>query len=174
MKNQTLAITGGMLVLASVLPSQTAPRSPVANLSREEAAIRKVEADLVEAWNRHDAKSWANLCTEDADVVNVVGWWWKGRPEIEKKIADIHAFIFRESILTNDETHIRFLTPDTAIVHVRWSMIGAKNPDGTPGQPRKGVETQVMHKEAGKWLVSAFHNTDSVPEVPLPTGPPKK
>ena len=91
MSSRPLAITGALLVLAGTLLSQTPPQSPVANQSQEEAAIRKVEADLQQAWNRHDAKAWANLCTPDADVVNVVGWWWHGCSQIEKKIADAHA-----------------------------------------------------------------------------------
>jgi uncharacterized protein (TIGR02246 family) len=49
-------------------------QSPNINQSDDEAAIRKVETDLREAWNRHDAKTWANLCAEEADIVNVVGW----------------------------------------------------------------------------------------------------
>ena len=146
----------------------------VANRTEEEAAIRKVEANLVDAWNRHEARAWANLCAEDGDVVNVVGWWWQGRFQIEKNIADAHAYIFQESTLTDDEIRIRFLTSEIAIVHIRWSMVGHKNPDGTPGQPRKGIETQVLHKLGGKWLIAAFHNTDSRPEVPFPMGPPKK
>jgi uncharacterized protein (TIGR02246 family) len=145
-----------------------------ANTGQDEAEIRQVEAGLQEAWNRHDAKAFANLFTEDADCVNVVGWWWKGRREIEKKVADAHAFIFRESTLTTNDVHIRFLTSRIAIVHVRWSLVGGKKPDGTPGQPREGIQTDVLQKQAGKWLVASFHNTDSVPEVPFPTGPPKK
>jgi uncharacterized protein (TIGR02246 family) len=149
---------------------------PSASVSahEEEGAIRAVEAVLREAWNSHDAKAWAKLCAEDADVVNVVGWWWQGRAQIEQKIAESHRFLFRESTLTHDEIRIRFLTADTAVVHIRWSMVGGKNPDGTPGQPRKGIETQVLRKLGGKWLIAAFHNTDSRPEVPFPVGPPKR
>ena len=142
--------------------------------SQEEAEIRRVETDLQEAWNRHDAKAFANLFAEDGDVVNVVGWWWKGRPEIEKKLTEAHAFIFRESTLTDNEVHVRFLTPQIAVLHVRWSLVGHRNPDGTPGQPRKGVETHVLQKQTSKWLICAFHNTDSIPERPFPTGPTKK
>jgi uncharacterized protein (TIGR02246 family) len=143
-----------------------------ANQSQDEAEIRNVETRFQEAWNHHDAKAFANLCTEDGDVVNVVGWWWNGRSQIEKKVSDAHAFIFRESTLTHNEVHIKFLTPQIAVVHVRWSMVGHKSPDGTPGQPRKGIDTQVLQKQAGKWLIAAFHNTDSVPEVPFPAGQP--
>ena len=150
------------------------PQSPITNESQEEAAIHRVEADLLEAWNRHDPKAYANPFTEDGDVVNVVGWWWHGRSEIERKVADSHAYIFRESTLTKEEIRIKFLTSGTAVVHVRWSMVGHNTPDSTPGQVRKGIQTHVLHKGAEKWLIAAFHNTDSRPEVPLPMGPPNK
>src|SRR5216684_5399303 len=133
--------------------------------SQDEAEIRDVQKRQAEAWNRHDAKGYAELFAEDGDVVNVVGWWWKGRPQIEKKLTEAHAFMFRESTLSNNEVHIKFLTSEIAVVHVLWSMVGQKSPDGTPGQPRKGIETHVLQKQGGKWLVAAFHNTDSLPEV---------
>ena len=145
-----------------------------ASQSRDEAAIRVAVTGFLEAWNRHDAKAIANLFTNDGDVVNVVGWWWTGRSQIGKKIAEAHAFIFRESVISHDETHVRFLSPQVAVAHVRWSMVGHKNPDGTAARPRKGVETYVLQKQAEKWFIAAFHNTDSIPEMPLPMGPPKE
>ena len=146
-----------------------------AHKSEDEAgAIRDVETSLQDAWNHHDAKAFASFFTDDADCVNVVGWWWKGRPQIESKVADSHAFIFRDSTLTNNEIQIRFLTSQIAVVHVRWSMVGYRNPDGTPGQPRKGIQTHILQEREGKWLIAAFNNTDSVPEVSFPTGPPKE
>jgi len=45
----------------------------------DESAIRQLQARQEDAWNRHDATAYAALFTDDGDVVNVVGWWWKGR-----------------------------------------------------------------------------------------------
>jgi uncharacterized protein (TIGR02246 family) len=145
-----------------------------AGQNSDETEIRKVELELQEAWNRHDMKAWANLFTEDADFVNVAGWWWKGRTEIEKKHTDAHAFLFRESELTIYEVDTRFLTPEIAVVHALWSLVGQKNPDGTLGQPRKGIFTHVLQRQNGRWLITAAQNTDSRPEVPPPMGPAKK
>jgi len=140
----------------------------------DEAAIRQVETGLQDAWNHHDMKAWASLFTEDADFVNVAGWWWKGRAEIEKKHTASHTYIFHDSTLTIDEVHTRFLTPEIAVVHVSWTLVGHKNPDGSAGQPRKGIFTQVLQKQNGEWLIAAAQNTDSRPEVPPLMGPPKK
>lgn len=159
--------------MSQKLPSKAFTASALgADLSEDEAAIRKVEAGLEEAWNAHDAKTFASFFTEDADCVNVVGWWWKGRAEIEKKVADSHVLMFRESSLTNHALRIRFLSPHIAVVHVRWSMVGNRNPDGTPGQRREGIQTHVLQEERREWLIASFNNVDSIPEVPFPTAPP--
>ena len=62
---------------------------------QDEIEIRRVETEQQEAWNRHDAKAYASLFSDDGDCVNVVGWWWKGRAEIEKKLTAAYAFVFR-------------------------------------------------------------------------------
>jgi len=138
--------------------------------SQDEADIRNLETQQQEAWNRHDAKAYANLFTEDGDVVNVVGWWWKGRAEIEQKLAAAYVYVFRESTLTITEVDVKFLTLQIAVAHVRWSMAGARTPQGIP-EPREGIQTQVLQKREGKWLIAAFQNTNGVPEKAFPTGP---
>jgi conserved hypothetical protein len=139
--------------------------------NQDEVDIRKVETEQQNAWNHHDAKAYANLFTEDGDVVNVVGWWWKGRAEIEKKLTDAYAFVFRESVLTITDVKVKFLTPQIAVAHVLWTMVGARTPKGIP-EPQQGIQIQVLQKQARKWLISSFQNTNSVPERPFPKGPP--
>jgi uncharacterized protein (TIGR02246 family) len=140
--------------------------------SPDEAEIRNiVQTRQQEAWNRHDAKAYAALFTEDGDLVNVVGWWWKGRPQIEQKLTDAYVFVFRESTLTVNEVQVKFLSPDIAVAHVHWSMVGARTPQGLP-EPRQGIQTLTLRKQAGKWLIAAFQNTNAMPEMPFPKGPP--
>ena len=138
---------------------------------QDEAAIRQVQVRQAAAWNRHDATAYADLFTADGEVVNVVGWWWKGRTEIERKLTAAFAYVFQESTLTITDVQVRLLSPSTAIAHVRWTMTGAKTPPGVP-EPRQGIELQVLQKQKGKWLILSFQNTSSVPEVPFPIGPP--
>jgi uncharacterized protein (TIGR02246 family) len=82
--------------------------------SDDEAAIRALEARQPEAWNKHDAKAYASLFAEDGDCINIVGWWWKGRAEIEQKQTDAYLYVFKESALTITNVDIRFLTSDVA------------------------------------------------------------
>src|SRR5688572_18341558 len=99
-----------------------------ANENKDEADIRQVQVQQAMAWNQHDARAYANLFTEDGDVVNVVGWWWKGRSEIENKLAAGFAFVFKESTLTITDVHVKFMSPEIAVAHVSWTMTGAKTP----------------------------------------------
>jgi ketosteroid isomerase-like protein len=81
-----------LLVVTSVVFLATSAFA--ADQSQEEAAIRALEARQPDAWNHHDAKAYANLFAEDGDCVNIVGWWWKGRAEIERKLTDAYVYVF--------------------------------------------------------------------------------
>jgi uncharacterized protein (TIGR02246 family) len=136
------------------------------------AAVRDVQAQQAAAWNRHDAAAYAELFTKDGDVVNVLGWWWKGPTEIQSKLSDAFVYVFRESTLTITEVDVRFLDPKCAVAHVRWSMEGAKVPPGAPAPPRSGIQVQVLQKQGDRWQIATLQNTNSVPEAPFPKGPP--
>jgi uncharacterized protein (TIGR02246 family) len=159
----------GIFLLAAVPQAAAEPHSQ----NNDEAAIRELQTRQQDAWNRHDAKAYADLFTEDGDVVNVVGWWWRGRGEIEKKLTEAFAFVFRESALTVTDVHVRFLTPEIAVAHVRWTLTGARTPPQIP-EPRQGIQLQVLRKEGGKWLITSFQNTNSVSEAPFPKGKPER
>ena len=134
----------------------------------DRSAIREIENRQAAAWNHHDAAAYAALFTADADVVNVQGWWWKGRAELERKLSRAFAFVFRDSILTITGVSLDVLDPTLAVVHVRWTMTGGRAPPGAPTPPRVGIQIQVLRKEAGHWRIRSFQNTSSVPEAPFP------
>ena len=160
-----LAILIGLITLVLVAGNATVV---CADQDEDESSILEVQQQQATAWNRHDAAAYANLFTEDGDVVNVVGWWWKGRSEIETKLSAAFALIFKESKLTITDVQVKFLTAEIAIAHVRWTMEGAKTPPNIP-EPRQGIQLQILTKQSGKWLIASFQNTNSLPETPFPT-----
>jgi uncharacterized protein (TIGR02246 family) len=124
----------------AVLMITSVSASTAADRQTDEAAIRDVlQTRQQQAWNQHDAKAYAALFAEDGDVVNVVGWWWRDRAEIKRKLTDAFAFAFRESTLTITEVNVRFLTPEIAVAHVLWTMTGARTPPMMP-QPREAYK----------------------------------
>jgi uncharacterized protein (TIGR02246 family) len=132
--------------------------------------IRDVQTRQAAAWNHHDGNAYAALFTPDGDVVNVVGWWWKGRAEIASKLNAGFAYVFQQSTLTITDVNVKFLSPDLAVAHVQWTMTGARTPPNIP-EPRRGIEIQVLRRVRGNWLIESFQNTSSVPERPFPKGP---
>jgi uncharacterized protein (TIGR02246 family) len=139
--------------------------------ANDESDIRRVQAAQEAAWNNHDAAAYANLFTEDGDCVNVLGWWWKGRAQIQSRLTAAFAFVFHDSKLTVTDVQVKVLSPTIAVVHVRWTMEGSHIPPGMP-EPREGIQLQVLRKAAGRWLIESFQNTNAIPERPFPAGPP--
>ncbi len=134
----------------------------------DDEEIRAIEAAQATTWNAHDAGAYARLFSDDADVVNVLGWWWKSRAELEQKLGRAFATVFAHSALRVEDVSLRFLSDDLAVAHVRWSMTGAVSPDGSGGNvPQQGIQTQLLTKTAGHWAISVFQNTNAVPERPF-------
>jgi uncharacterized protein (TIGR02246 family) len=158
-------------LLLSLLASVALGGGASAATLDDESAIRQLQVSQADAWNRHDAAAYAALFTEDGDCINVLGWWWKGRAQIESKLNAAFAFVFHESQLTVTDTAVRFLSPTIAIAHVSWTMTGARTPPGMP-EPKQGIQSQVVEKKSGHWLIQAFQNTNGLPERPFPAGPP--
>ena len=163
MKFLTLLTCIGVLSLSGVAAGQDTDATQIGNLQTRQA----------DAWNRHDATAYANLFTRDGEVVNVVGWWWKDRAQIESRLTDAFAFVFRDSKMTITSVETKHLTRDLAIAHVLWTMTGARTPPGMP-EPRQGIQVQVLKKVRGNWLIYSFQNTNSIPERPFPKGPPTR
>jgi uncharacterized protein (TIGR02246 family) len=122
--------------------------------AQDEDAIRKAIADYDETWNRHDMKAHAQLFTEGADFVSVVGAYLQGRGEIEAQHAEMHAGDYKDSQMTTMSLAVRFLTPDVAVVHRGAEAIFNR------GQvKRRWFMTLVMTRQDGRWLIAAAQNT---------------
>lgn len=150
------------------IPSLSATITPEAVV----AAIHELQARQANAWNAHDAIAYAELFTEDGDVVNVLGWWWRGRAEIERQLTAAFAYVFRDSTLTITEVDVRLLESNLAVAHVRWTMEGAKAPPGASQPPRQGIQLQLLQKAHEGWRIASFQNTNSIPETTFPATPP--
>ena len=153
------AMIAGLFVIAG----------PAFAQSSNEAAIREVQNQQEQAWNGHDAHAFARLFADDADLVNVLGWHWKGRAEVERKLTGAFSFVFAKSRLHIDDVGVRPLSDGLALAYVTWSMTGAVSPDGSGGNiPQHGIQTQLLEKVDGHWLILSFQNTNAVPERPFP------
>ena len=65
-----LILVAGALLLGVLASRDVNGRDKGGNRVTDEAAIRKVLADYVEAWNKHDMTAWGKLFTDaDKDII---------------------------------------------------------------------------------------------------------
>lgn len=126
----------------------------------DEELIKKVLTDFTDAWNKHDAKAFANIFSEDADFTNVAGKSARGRNEIEKHHEPGFKTKWMNSHQKITQSKTRFIKPDVAAVDAWWELTGIKGPEGQDMPPRKGLLNFIMTKGDGKWLITVMHNMD--------------
>ncbi len=60
--------------------------------------------------------------TEDAELINSIGMWWRGRSNIIQGLSSFDSTIFREHKIHHEGLEIRPITPDVAVaVHTHRS-----------------------------------------------------
>jgi uncharacterized protein (TIGR02246 family) len=148
------------------------PHSTAATVDAE-ADIRALIAGQAAAWNRHDAKAWANPFQEKAEFINILGTPFSGKPAIEGITARIFATIFKDSRDSVTVRKIVWVNPELAIVHYEHAVSGyAALPPGIQASELdaegKGVlrtlMVYVMQRGAdGKWTIVNGQNTAIMP-----------
>jgi uncharacterized protein (TIGR02246 family) len=126
--------------------------------STDEAAVRDVYRQLIDAWNQGSGAALAAVFTTDGDLVGFDGTHLKGRREI----APFHQRLFdkwlRGSRLVGQVTGVRFLGPDVAVLHaVGGTVLRGRR---APAPERDSIQTLVVSRQAeGDWRLAAFQNT---------------
>lgn len=121
---------------------------------------------FAEAWNKRDPEALAALFEDDAEFVNVTGLWWHDRESIRRAHAYGLERIFNASRLSIDETRLKPLSDDVAVVHARMTLSGqsAIGKIKRPGN-RTTVFSFVARRVEDQWLCASAHNTDVVPHM---------
>ncbi len=115
------------------------------------------------AWNAGDADAIGALFVEDADFVNVVGFWWTSRRQIRK--AHDYGFrkIFQHSVIAIQTLKVRALTPDIHVIHSVSTLEGQTSLDGQATDTRTAVISMVAVRAPGQgFRLVSCHNTDRV------------
>jgi len=152
-------------VLALVLPWAPVAANGQASTAADKKAILDIETRWEAAWNRHDVAAMAATYAPDSDAINLAGEWFKGRDAFEKSLEELHSGKTKGSIWQMEQTAIRFLTPEIALVHVYVNSHGDRNPDGSLMAPRRVILTRVEEKLQGQWLIVASQATNIVPRA---------
>lgn len=134
-------------------------------MSNEIANVTAVVSRFSETWNRHDMVAFGRLFASDAQFVNVVGMWWKGRQEIQDAHEHTHSTMFRNSVLTILSTEVRLPSPQIAIARSKWLLEGHLTIEGASLPPRNGILVNVLARSSGDWQIIDSQNTDIIEGV---------
>jgi uncharacterized protein (TIGR02246 family) len=121
----------------------------------EQAIVALVAAREV-AWNAGDTVAYAQLLTEDADIVSATGRPARGREAVLKLYAEQHANAYAGVRTHTTVTHVRMIGRDVALADVSYALEGGK-----VDSIRRGSMAFVLRKDAGRWRIAAIR---SIPE----------
>ena len=127
----------------------------------DESVVRNVLAEYTVSWNRHDTAAVGRLFTENCDYVNIAGVHLKGVQEIVQRQAELFQNRLKTAVRRLTGAEVRFSTPDVALVHATWDVTGSSRPTGKAVPVLKEITTMTMVKTDGKWLITAFQDTES-------------
>jgi uncharacterized protein (TIGR02246 family) len=162
MNRRWVRVGAAALVVFSLLGAPRPSNAQSNSADADSAAIRQLVAQLIEAFNRHDAQGWAAPFLEDGDFTNVTGLTRHGRKEVEERFKGLFAMRLKDAHRTATVKHIRFVKPDVAAVDADWELVGSKDANGAENPVRKGLFTWVMVKQDGRWMFADFHESELV------------
>lgn len=119
----------------------------------DEQAIIALVAEREEAWNAGDTEAYAQLLTEDADILSATGRSARGRAALLKLFAEQHANAFAGVRTHTTVTHVRLIGRDAALADVEYRLEG-----GTADAIRRGCMIFVLRKDASRWRIAAIRS----------------
>lgn len=144
-----------LALLLTVAP--TLPGAPQGGAGGDEAAIRQVVRDYVDARTKADAAAVEALFTEDADQLVSSGEWRKGRAAVVR--GTLASSKSNAGTRTITLENIRFPAAGVAIADGRYTIAGAA---GT----RNMWTSFVLVRTGGRWRISAIRNMLPAPPAP--------
>jgi uncharacterized protein (TIGR02246 family) len=131
----------------------------------DEDAIREIETQFNDAWNRHDPDALAAPLSDDAQFITVNGAWTTSRQGFRELMQRLHGpnGPYGASVRRSPEIKVTLLSPEVAILHTRFWIKGEKMHDALSQEDRESVGTRVLRKTDGRWLIVATQNTDVRP-----------
>jgi len=118
--------------------------------------LRDLHASLLAAWNRQDARAYAECFRDDALVVGFDGSEMHGRSEIAQQLESIFAD-HQVASYVRIVRGVRALDAQTALLH---AVVGMVPPGGDDVMPdRHAVQILIGRLDADRWRAVSFQNT---------------
>src|SRR5262245_41073930 len=124
--------------------------------STKEIRVRELYRELLEAWNKRDAHSFAALYEEGGNQIGFDGSQMNGRAEIETHLSRIFADHMTAAYVSIVR-EVRFLNGETAILRAVVGMIPYGQTDINPAV--NAIQSLIAVRHDGEWKVALFQNT---------------
>ncbi len=137
----------------------------------DEDAVRRLLAQLYDAWAAGDATAYAGLFTIDADYTAFDGTLMTGREAIIAGHEPLFHGIMKDSRLVEKHSAIRFIAPECAVITSRGGIVMSWQRRRTqPSRKRLSALTMIAVHRDGQWSLTAFQNTRYRPWARTPLG----
>jgi uncharacterized protein (TIGR02246 family) len=120
------------------------------------AALRDLHGRILDAWNRQDARGYAECFTRNGIVVGFDGSEMHGREQIADQLGTIFAD-HQVASYVRIVRSVRAVAEGVALLH---AVVGMVSPDGGGVMPdRNAVQLLLAVRDDEGWRASAFQNT---------------
>lgn len=152
-----------VLVLIALGAARVGVAEQPVDADAEKAAILRVITSMQAAWNRGDFRGYMQGF-KNPDVIFVSGGrfqdGWQGT--LDHYIRDYGASADARGTLRFYDIRVEILAPDAAQLISRYELL-------RPRHPQYGINTRLMRKVDGRWVIALNHVSSS--ETP-PANPP--
>jgi uncharacterized protein (TIGR02246 family) len=155
-----LIITSLALVVVTALPSALNAGhqgTPPVSSEADETAVRAVLERQLAAWAAGDGTAFGATVTEDSDLITFDGTHVTGRQTIASYMQQAFDTVLADTRVEAAPVRIRFLNDDTAVMITEGGVVFPGEAE-VPSE-RFSIQTFVLTKQDGQWLIEAFQNT---------------
>jgi uncharacterized protein (TIGR02246 family) len=146
-------------MLALALAACAAPKS---DPEADKAAIRQVIAQMEAAWNRGDFRGYmAGFKNPDVVFVSRGRFQRDWQGTLDHYVRDYGGAPQRRGHLHFWDVRIEILSPDAAQLISRYRLEGGDH-------PQDGINTRLMRKVGGRWVIALNHVSSVEAPVPAP------
>lgn len=130
----------------------------------DEALVRDIPYQIAQGWSKGDGRAIAAVYATDGVLVAGHGVVLRGPTDIASYHDEQLASALKDSRLTIEITHVRFLEPDVVLMQTEGGILW---PGKTQLAARdRGIQSFVVVKENGVWRVKLFQNTRILQRAP--------
>ncbi len=149
---KTLLLSIGGLLCSHLVCAQLAPA--------DDKAIRAVVSHWDANLNNHHFQEMATYTTKDVNFITPIGMHWRGQQQVMQGHTALFSAMYKGVPFKPSNLTVRSIAPDVAVANEEMLIGTSYPPDGVDRgsnkqAPWRGIETMVLVKKSGQWLVAA-------------------